>query len=161
MTAAGTPPTATGDDAGRPGPESRESGQVTLFILGFCAVLMVALAGVAASSSVYLTRRALSSVADGAAVAAADAVSESDVIDGVDTPDLRIDGTAAQEAAARSIELSGAASTMTGFSWSGRLDGGGRDVVVTATATADIPLASALFGRGVPVTVTARSTGRD
>ncbi len=139
---------------------SAETGQVTLFIIGFCVVLLTALAGVAAASSVYLTRRALTSVADGAAVAAADAVRESDVLDGTVSGQRRLDSTAAGQAAAQAVALSGAGSSMTDFRWSGELAGNQREVLVTASATADIPLASSLFGRGVTVTVTARSTGR-
>lgn len=139
---------------------SAESGQVTLFIIGFCVLLLTALAGVAAASSVYLTRRALTSVADGAAVAAADAVRESDVLSGVSPADRRLDTTAAGQAAARAVALSGAAGAMADFRWSGRLAGNERAVVVTASATADIPLATSLLGRGVTVTVTARATGR-
>jgi len=138
----------------------REQGSVTLFALGFCLVLLTALAGVAAASSVYVTRRALSSIADGAAVAGADAVRESDVLGGAPPEDLRLDGPAAQAAAARAIELSGAGATLEDFAWSGRLDAGDREVVVTTSATADIPLATSLFGRGLTVTVTGRATGR-
>lgn len=138
----------------------RESGSVTLFVLGFCLLLLTALAGVAAASSVYVTRRVLSSIADGAAVAGADAVLESDVLGGAPPQDLRLDGPAAQAAAARAVELSGAGSTLQDFAWSGRLADGDREVVVTASATADIPLATSLFGRGVTVTVTGRATGR-
>jgi len=137
-----------------------DQGSVTLFVLGFCLVLLTALAGVAAASSVYVTRRALSSIADGAAVAGADAVRESDVLGGAPPADLRLDGPAAQAAAARAIELSGAGSTLEDFAWSGRLDAGDREVVVTTSATADIPLATSLFGRGLTVTVTGRATGR-
>ena len=143
------------------GSGTRESGSVTLFVLGFCLVLLTALAGVAAASSVYVTRRALSSVGDGAAVAGADAMRESDVLGGAAPEDLRLDGPAAQAAAARAIDLSRAQSTLTDFGWSGRLGEGDREVVVTTSATADIPLATALFGRGVTVTVTSRATGRN
>jgi len=149
-----------GSAAHRRNEQGRESGSVTLVVLGFCLLLLTALAGVAAASSVYVTRRALSSIADGAAVAGADAVRESDVLGGASSEDLRLDGPAAQAAAARAIELSGAGSSLDDFAWSGQLGAGDREVVVTTSATADIPLATSLFGRGVTVTVTSRATGR-
>lgn len=137
-----------------------ESGQITLFILGFCVILLTALAGVSAASSVYVTRRALSSVADGAAIAAADAVRESDILGGAAAQDRRIDGAGAQDAAARAIDQSGAPSTLTDFAWSAQLGDGDREAVITASAVADVPLVTSLFGRGVRVSVLARATGR-
>ncbi len=138
----------------------RESGQVTLFVLGFCVLLLTALAGISAASSVYVTRRALTSVADGAAVAAADAVRESDVLGGVATGDRRLDGPGAEAAAARVIEQSAAPGQLSGFAWSTQLGDTDREAVITASAVADVPLVTSLFGRGVRVTVTARSAGR-
>lgn len=148
---------ASGHRRGRAEPES---GQVTLFMLGFCLVLLTALAGVAAASSVYVTRRSLSSVADGAAVAAADAVRESDILGGAAPEDRRLDGSAAEAAAGAAIDQSGAPGSLAEFAWSARLDDAGRAAVVTASAVADVPLMTSLFGRGVRVTVSARATGR-
>ena len=146
--------------ASGPAPPPGESGQITLFVLGFCLLLLTALAGVSAASSVYVTRRALSSIADGAAVAAADAVRESDVLGGAAATDLRLDGPGAEAAAARAIDLSGAGGELSGFAWSASLGDDGREAVVTASSVADVPLVTSLFGRGVRVTVTARATGR-
>ncbi len=50
-----------------------ERGQTTLLIVGLAVVLLMAVAVVVDASAAYLQRQGLSSVADGAALAAADA----------------------------------------------------------------------------------------
>jgi putative Flp pilus-assembly TadE/G-like protein len=51
-----------------------EAGQVTVMIIGFVVVLVMLFAVVVDASAAYLRRQSLSSLADGAALAAADAI---------------------------------------------------------------------------------------
>jgi hypothetical protein len=51
-----------------------EAGQATVMIIGFVAVLAMTVAVVVDASAAYLRRQALSSLADGAALAAADGI---------------------------------------------------------------------------------------
>lgn len=142
---------------GRPA-AGTEHGSVTVFGLGFCVILLLALAGVAATSSVYLARRSLASVADGAAVAAADAIRDTDVLAGLPADRIGLDGSAAAAAVEDSIAESGAPSRFVAFAWDAGLADGGRTVVVIVRASAPIPLATSLFGVRKQVTVRARAT---
>lgn len=140
---------------------SRECGSVAPMVIGFCLILLMALAGVVATSRIYVVRRALSSVADGAAVAAADTVRDSDVLDGTPASDIRVDGEAAQRAAGQSIAESGAADRLSDFRWDGQVEDGGRAVLITTSATVSFPLFTSLLGVGRRVDVTARAAGAD
>ncbi|MFC6152570.1 pilus assembly protein TadG-related protein [Nocardioides yefusunii] len=84
-----------------------ESGQVSVLIIGFAAVLLLALALVVDASTAFLHRQGLDSIADGAALHAADAgVSASLSVDATDDR-LAIDAFRASAAATdylRSVE---------------------------------------------------------
>src|SRR5262245_31069203 len=60
--------------AGRP--DSAESGQITLLVIGFTLVLAVLIAVVVTASRVFLYQRALSTATDGAAIFAANQLDE-------------------------------------------------------------------------------------
>lgn len=53
-----------------------ESGQMTLMVIGFAVILMMAVALVVDSSAAYLQRQGLATLADGAALAGADGGAE-------------------------------------------------------------------------------------
>lgn len=59
---------------GRAGPRHDEAGQATVLIIGLVLVLAMTVVVVVDASAAYLRRQALSSLADGAALAAADGI---------------------------------------------------------------------------------------
>ena len=67
---------------GRQHPQRGERGQVTVLIIGFALVLLLAVGVTVDASAAYLEREALAALADGAALAAADQVQGSPAYDG-------------------------------------------------------------------------------
>lgn len=122
-----------------------ERGSISLLILGFALVLILAIVGITAVSEVYLTRRSLASVADGAALAGAQSVDQTAVVLGEPGTRRRLDPTAVAAAVATDLDAVGAAGRLTGFDYSVNLAGGGTVVVVTVHARSRIGIASALF----------------
>jgi uncharacterized membrane protein len=77
-------------------PKTRgEEGQSTVLILGFAVVVMMTVVAVVDASAAYLRRQHLDSLADGAALAAADGVREAQVYEGGLQARADIDPTAA------------------------------------------------------------------
>ncbi|HYN30248.1 MAG TPA: pilus assembly protein TadG-related protein [Dermatophilaceae bacterium] len=150
--------TAVGASRGRP---RDEAGQVTLLVLGAAMVALLLVAGTVAVTSVHLSRMRLLDVADGAALAAANALDEgayaSGVGDAVPVSDATVRQAAAGYVAARPLPVGVEA-------WA--LDGGtgtpdGRTAVVAMTGTADLPLAGpALDALGGSVTISVVSRAR-
>lgn len=60
----------------------REQGQLTPMLIGFVAIVLVAIVVVANASKAFLYRRSLASWADGAAIAAAQEVAEAAIYSG-------------------------------------------------------------------------------
>jgi len=126
---------------------------VLVLIVGFTAVVLLLIAVVTDVSAVFLARRALTAQADGAAVAAAQAIDEEAFYTGAASPDrLPLDRTAARRAAGE--YLAGA-----------RIGGGpvllrsltaidGR-VTVTVAGEARPPFRRFLAGTAVPLTAIA------
>lgn len=78
-----------------------DDGSVLVLIVGFAAVVLLLIAVVTDVSAVFLARRSLTSQADGAAVAAAQAIDEEAFYTGTAPPDrLPLDRAAAERAAA-------------------------------------------------------------
>lgn len=91
---------------GRAGP-SDERGQTTLLIIGFAGVLFMLLAVVVDASAAYLQRQGLATIADGAALAGADAgASGGEVYEGGLGADERVEQSARAAAAAVARYLS-------------------------------------------------------
>ncbi len=139
------------DEAGRP-PLADETGSVTLLILGFALVLILAIVGVTAVSEVYLTRRSLASVADGAALAGAQALDQTGVVTGEPGTQRALDPAGVTAAVAANLDEADAGA-LTDFSYGVDLTAGGTVVVVTVHARSRIGIASALLG-GSTVAVT-------
>jgi uncharacterized membrane protein len=78
----------------------RESGQLTLLIIGFALILTLAVAVVVNASNVFLQRRSLASWADGAVVVAAQNLAYEELYGGVPLATLPIAESAAQDAVA-------------------------------------------------------------
>ena len=67
----------------------RDDGQITLMIIGFVMIIVLAVGVVANASKAFVYRRSLASWADGAAIAAAQSVAEDVVYAGETVEDCR------------------------------------------------------------------------
>jgi len=121
-----------------------EAGQTTLLIVGLAVVLLMAIGVVVDATAAYLHRQGLINVADGAALAGADAGSrneESLYADGIGSA-IRLEQQRAAAAAAvddylRSI---GAHADYPGLTWEVGLDPSRDSVVVSIRAPLDLPI---------------------
>src|SRR5690349_23724603 len=113
------------------GPDDRdddrrdERGQVSVLVIGFAAVLLLAVAVVIDASAAYLQRQGLDTLADGAALRGADlGATGEDVYQG-GVPEETLALTAAQVRAAVGAYLqdSGAYARYPGLTYSVRIDG--------------------------------------
>ena len=125
-----------------PRPEAYdERGQVTLMIIGFAVVLAMAVAVVTDASAAFLQRQSLDSLADGAALAAADAAaSGADAYEGGLGPELVLTEADARSAVYDYLERSGAFARFPGLTPHVRLDETARRVVVDLGAPIRLPL---------------------
>ena len=144
---------------GRSGPRrQREEGSVLILTIGFAVVIMLLVAVVVDASKLFLTRRALASVADGAAVSAAQDVDPSAVYaspSGEALPLSPAKVTADVQAYVRR------AAAETGLTDLRVVAVGvlGPDVTVTLSARSVLPLVGLVVGPsdGVLISVTARA----
>lgn len=115
-----------------------------LLIIGLAVVLLMMIAVVVDASAAYLQRQGLSSLADGAALAGADAGSRnedflySDGLAGGPRLDQRREVAAA--AVADHLRATGGHADYPGLRWSVALDDGGDSVVVRVRAPLELPL---------------------
>lgn len=140
----------------------QESGQVTLLIVGLAVVLTMTIAVVVDVTAAFLQRQALSTLADGAALAGADAGSRNEpklYMDGVaDGPRLELRRQVAVAAVADHLRSTGAHADHPGLSWTVTLDESGDSVVVRVRAPLDLPLTFPGAPRTAPVSATASAT---
>lgn len=119
-------------------------GQTTLLIVGLAVVLLMAIAAVVDATAAYLQRQALLTVADGAALAGADAGSadEEDLYGAGLGSDQRLEQrrAVAQAAVADFLRASGARREHPGLTFGVRIDPGREAIVVTLRAPFDLPL---------------------
>ena len=121
-------------------PTRDERGQVTLLIIGFASILLMAVVVVIDASSAYLQRQGLDNLADGAALYGADLGSAGVYEEGLDAPRL-IQQEAAVEAAVRTyLARAGATRKYPGIDVGVRVDPIGRSVTVRLEAPLDLPL---------------------
>lgn len=115
-----------------------ERGQMSLMIVGFTLVVMMAIAAVTDASAAYLQHSGLATVADGAALAGADALDEGVVYQqGIgETPAL--DRDLAEERIGAYLRETGAYERFPGLRWVPRVTG--NEVVVEVSAPLDLPL---------------------
>lgn len=131
-----------------------ERGHITLLVIGFAVILVSLVAVVVDASQVVLLRRTLSSVADGAALAAAQSLAEEAFYTGQAADMLPVDPTIAHslvvdyltgvDVPLRLLEVSVVDDRVT----------------VTVAATADLPLVGAVTSSFEGTTVTARASAR-
>lgn len=130
--------------AGRKSGTADERGQVSVLIVGFFAMVLL-LAGVVVDvSAAYLRRVAMNNVADGAALAAADAVQGRQVYTAGLGSDAPIDAAVARRYVAEYLATSGARADYPGLRW--RVVQDGEEVRVRVSAPLDLPLTIAGWG---------------
>ena len=121
-----------------------DTGQTTLLIVGLAVVLLMAIAAVVDVTAAYLQRQALLTVADGAALAGADAGSadEGDLYGAGLGSDPRLEQrrAVAHAAVADFLRASGAHGDYPGLTFGVRIDPARDAVVVTLRAPLDLPL---------------------
>ncbi|GLB66882.1 pilus assembly protein TadG-related protein [Arthrobacter mangrovi] len=131
-----------------------EEGQVAVLIIGFVAISLLILTVVMAASSVYIERKKLLSVADGAAVAAADTFTLADVETGEGGPVPRLSDGAVHSAVQRYLAETGAAGRFSGLAISGGTGSPeSRTAHVELSAVVHPPMVNFLVPDGVPITV--------
>jgi len=115
-----------------------ERGQTTVLIIGFAVVAMLMVAVVVDASAAYLRRSGLDSVADGAALAAADGIESSQVYRGRLGARARIDPALARRFVADYVRQTGAAARYPGLSYA--IETSADRVVVHLTSPLDLPI---------------------
>jgi len=128
----------------RPPVDRGEAGQTTLLIVGLALVLLMMTAVVVDASAAFLRRQDLDTVADGAALAGADAGSRNLralYAEGVDG-DVRLDQAEAiaRAAVAAHLRATGAHAAYPGLTYEVRVDAVTDTVTVRLTAPLDLPL---------------------
>lgn len=117
-----------------------EGGSVTLLIIGFASILLMAIVVVIDASAAYLQRQGLDNLADGAALYGADLGSTDVYAHGVNTARLAQE-EAAVEAAVRSyLVRADAGSRYPGVDVGVRINSVSRSVTVLLRARLDLPL---------------------
>ena len=121
-----------------------ERGQATVMIVGLAVVLLMTIAVVVDASAAFLQRQGLDTVADGAALAGADAGSRNlEVLygQGVGSADRLVQAEAlARAAVVDHLRRTGAHATYPGLTVEVRFDAGDDAVVVHLRAPLDLPL---------------------
>ena len=115
-----------------------EQGQTAVLIIGFAVVAMLMVAVVVDASAAYLRRSGLDSVADGAALAAADGIESSQVYRGRLGARARIDPALARRFVADYVRQTGAAARYPGLSYA--IETSADRVVVHLTSPLDLPI---------------------
>lgn len=118
-----------------------EAGQTMLLIVGFVVVLMTAIAVVVNVSSAYLDRQSLDSLADGAALAAADGGAQGNDVysGGLDAERLELFERTARGAVDDYLAATGAAADFPGLRRSVEVDVSSQSVRVRVSAPVGLP----------------------
>lgn len=115
-----------------------EAGQTAVLIIGFTLVIAMAVVVVVDASAAFLRRQALNSLADGAALSAADGLQGEQVYEGGLDDRATVDPRSAEVLVASYLSSVGAGSRYPGLSHSVTTDG--ERVVVRVAAPLDLPL---------------------
>jgi hypothetical protein len=132
-----------------------ERGQTTLLIVGLAVVVMLLVGVVVDASAAYLRRSGLDSLADGAALAAADGVQGRQVYEGGLGERAEIDPFVARAFVADYLRATGARRRYPGLSVD--VDASGDRVVVRVAAPLDLPITPPGWARRPVITGTAAS----
>ena len=117
-----------------------DAGQVTLLIIGFATILLMAVVVVIDASAAYLQRQGLASLADGAALHGADLGSAGVYTEGLPEDRLLQEDDAVRAAVHDYLRAAGATDRYPGIQTSVVVDPAGRSVTVTLRAPLDLPL---------------------
>lgn len=141
----------------------RDDGQLLPLVIGYAAILALLITVVVDASTVFLQRRALSAAADGAALAAANAVDPAAVAEGriAERGGLVVTPETASGAVARYVADAHLAERFPGFAVAGvDVSDGGAVVAVTLAARVPLPFVSVVaqaWSDGVPIGAAARA----
>jgi uncharacterized membrane protein len=139
-------------------PETRprdERGQTSLLIIGFTVVVAMMVAVAVDASAAYLRQAGLASLADGAALAAADGIQGRQVYEGGLGRRAQIDPVVARGYVADYLSAAGAGRHYPGLSY--RVETGTDRVVVHVESRLDLPLTPPGWDRRPTVSATAAS----
>ena len=117
-----------------------DQGSVTLLIIGFAGILLMAIVAVIDASSAYLQRQGLDNLADGAALYGADLGSHGVYDEGLAAERLSQQEAAVAAAVRDYLVRSGAGRSYPGIDVGVRVDRDGRSVTVRLEAPLDLPL---------------------
>lgn len=117
-----------------------EQGQVTLLIIGFAAMLLMAVVMVVDASAAYLQRQGLDNLADGAALHGADLGSAGVYAEGLPEDRLLQEAAVVRAAVQDYLRASGAGQRFPGIEVAVAVDRADRSVTVTLQAPLDLPL---------------------
>lgn len=131
-----------------------DDGQVAVLIIGFAMLSLLILTVVMAASAVYVERKKLLSVADGASLAAADTFALADVQGSAGAPVPTLSDGTVYSAVQRYLADTGAAGRLTGLSISpGTGSPESRTAHVVLSAVVHPPMVNFLVPDGVLITV--------
>ena len=132
-----------------------ERGTASLMIVGFAVVAIMMVGVVVDASAAYLRRSGLDSLADGAALAAADGIQGRQVYEGGLGDRAQIDPEAARGYVDQYLRATGAARRYPGLSYD--VDAGPDRVVVHVAAPLDLPITPPGWERRPVISGTAAS----
>jgi Flp pilus assembly protein TadG len=141
-------------------PRRDQRGQVTVMIIGFALILLMAVGVTVDASAAYLARQSLATLADGAALAGADQLQGGAAYEGGLAEHVPIDVTTARASVAEHLRVTGAYADHPGLV--AAVDVVGDRVVVRLTAPLDLPIrvdgitATTVGARGSATVVLAR-----
>ena len=121
---------------------SSEAGQVSVLIIGLMIVLAMTVAVVVDASAAYLHRQRLDTLADGAALYAADAAAtgRETYLHGVEGERLDLDADRARAGVRDYLARTGASGNYPGLSWAVTVDAATSTVTVRLRAPLELPL---------------------
>jgi hypothetical protein len=131
-----------------------EGGQISLLVIGFAVILLALVAVVVDASQAVLLRRTLASLADGAALAAAQSVAERPLYSGSADTSLPLDPAGASAAALEYVASTGGSARLVEVVV--RAD----TVTVVVADEADLPLVGSVTEAFEGATITARASAR-
>lgn len=117
-----------------------DRGQVTLLIIGFASMLVMAVVMLVDASAAYLQRQGLDNLADGAALHGADLGSDGVYGDGLGTERLSQEAQAVRAAVMAYLEDTNAETRFPGIKVLVDVDPEGRSVTVSLEAPLELPL---------------------
>jgi uncharacterized membrane protein len=138
------------------GRRSSDDGQITVLIIGFVVIVVLAVGVVANASKAFVYRRSLASWADGAAIAAAQAVAEDVVYAGPTMETLPISATEARRVVDEYVASNGLGHRFTGLRVEVGVDPEANTVTVEFGAR--VPLVLSGNAASIPVSAAATAT---